>query len=197
MDYRPFRMTRYSNADFTDDDSINSVQFTDSKFGISTTATHVRYHAGSSLWKQRSRLEKALLALGTILIFVILVLAIVVHTLEHRLLSAKNFHIEMVEKQPCVSKECVHIADRILQSMDPTVDPCEDFYAYSCKGWIQNNPLPDGKTQWGTFSKLDQQNQQIIKRVLEKPLEQLKSKAEQKARCTMNPAWTSTIPWRP
>lgn len=26
-------MTRYTNADFTDDDSVNSVQFTEGKFG--------------------------------------------------------------------------------------------------------------------------------------------------------------------
>ncbi|KAL3271004.1 hypothetical protein HHI36_021505 [Cryptolaemus montrouzieri] len=172
-------MTRYTNADFTDDDSVNSVQFTE---GISTSATHIRYHTGTTLWRQRSKLEKALLALVATLIFVILVLAIVVHTMEHRLMSAKNFHIEMVEKQPCLSKNCIHIADDILQAMDPSIDPCDDFYAYSCNGWIKNNPIPDGKTQWGTFSKLDQQNQLIIKRILDKPLDQLKSKAEQKAK---------------
>ncbi|XP_044763653.1 endothelin-converting enzyme homolog isoform X2 [Coccinella septempunctata] len=176
------KMTRYTNADFTDDDSVNSVQFTEGKFGISTTATHIRYHAGSSLWKQRSKLEKALLALLATLIFVIFVLACVVHSLENRMVSVKNFHVEWAEKSPCLNKDCIKISNDILQAMDLSADPCEDFYAYSCNGWIQNNPIPDGKPQWGTFSKLDQRNQEIIRRILEKPADQLKSKAERKAK---------------
>ncbi len=31
--------------------------------------------------------------------------------------------------------------------MDPAVDPCHDFYAYACGGWVQQNPVPSaGKT---------------------------------------------------
>jgi membrane metallo-endopeptidase-like protein 1 len=66
--------------------------------------------------------------------------------------------------------------------MDLEVDPCEDFYSYSCNGWVKANPIPDGKSTWGTFMKLEQQNQLIIKRVLEQPIENLKSKAEKKAK---------------
>lgn len=52
--------------------------------------------------------------------------------------------------------------------MDLTVDPCDDFYSYSCNGWVKANPIPDGKGSWGTFMKLEQQNQMVIKRVLGK-----------------------------
>lgn len=41
---------------------------------------------------------------------------------------------------------------------------------YSCGDWIKSNPLPDGKSNWGTFSKLWQDNQSIMRAVLGKSL---------------------------
>lgn len=77
-------------------------------------------------------------------------------------------HLESNANLPCLNKSCIHIASNILDSMDLSIDPCDDFYSYSCNGWIKSNPIPDGKSQWGTFMKLEQQNQLVIKRVLGK-----------------------------
>ncbi|XP_063604926.1 neprilysin-2-like [Penaeus indicus] len=30
----------------------------------------------------------------------------------------------------CLTEECIHAASSILKAMDPTVDPCDDFYTY-------------------------------------------------------------------
>ena len=70
------------------------------------------------------------------------------------------------DKPPCLNSTCIHIASKILEAMDLSVDPCEDFYSYSCNGWVKNNPIPDGKSIWGTFIKLGQNNQLVIKHVL-------------------------------
>lgn len=37
---------------------------------------------------------------------------------------------------------------------------------YACGEWIKSNPLPDGKSNWGTFGKLWQDNQSIMRAVL-------------------------------
>ena len=36
----------------------------------------------------------------------------------------------------------VLVASELIQSIDFSVDPCEDFYSFACNGWIKNHPLP-------------------------------------------------------
>lgn len=81
-----------------------------------------------------------------------------------------------------MKEPCVHAASEILNSIDQKENPCEDFYAFACNKWIKNNPIPDGKSMWGTFGKLEQRNQLVIKNVLDRPATSFQSKAEQKAK---------------
>lgn len=70
--------------------------------------------------------------------------------------------------------------------MDPTVDPCQDFFSYACGGWIKANPVPDGHSRWGTFSNLWEHNQAIIKHLLGKYLVQTPRNV---------PHWALAMPW--
>ena len=54
-----------------------------------------------------------------------------------------------------------------VTSMDATVDPCTDFYTYSCGGWMKKNPIPPDQTSWGVYSKLEDANKLILREILE------------------------------
>ena len=54
-----------------------------------------------------------------------------------------------------------------LSSMDRTVDPCTDFYRYSCGSWIKNNPIPPDQARWNVYSKLANENQRFLWGILE------------------------------
>jgi len=54
-----------------------------------------------------------------------------------------------------------------VTSMDPNVDPCTDFFTYSCGGWLKKNPIPPDKTSWGLSSKLADDNKVLLREILE------------------------------
>ena len=54
-----------------------------------------------------------------------------------------------------------------LSSMDKTIDPCVDFYQYSCGGWQKNNPIPPDQTSWSVYGKLYQDNLNFLRGILE------------------------------
>ncbi|XP_027731130.1 endothelin-converting enzyme 2 isoform X4 [Vombatus ursinus] len=80
----------------------------------------------------------------------------------------------------CLTEACIRVAGKILESLDREVSPCEDFYQFSCGGWMRRNPLPDGRSRWNTFNSLWDQNQAVLKHLLENETFNSTSEAERK-----------------
>ena len=51
--------------------------------------------------------------------------------------------------------------------IDNSVDPCVDFWRYSCGHWNQLNPIPPDQARWSVYGKMAQENQQFLWGVLE------------------------------
>jgi putative endopeptidase len=54
-----------------------------------------------------------------------------------------------------------------VTSMDRSVDPCVDFFVYSCGKWIKNNPIPPDQASWDVYSKMEDENRGRLRGILE------------------------------
>jgi putative endopeptidase len=54
-----------------------------------------------------------------------------------------------------------------LANLDRSVPPCEDFYHFADGGWIKNNPIPAAYPRWGSFTILQEHNQDVLRSILE------------------------------
>ncbi|XP_037917529.1 endothelin-converting enzyme homolog isoform X2 [Hermetia illucens] len=93
-----------------------------------------------------------------ILIVIILILLITIIILSFRTRKSTN---------KCESKECIRAASALLQSMDMSVDPCDDFYQFTCGNWPEEHPRPDSLTSYDWFSERQQRISRHVRKFLQ------------------------------
>jgi putative endopeptidase len=63
-------------------------------------------------------------------------------------------------EQPLQSLPYTPVLD--LSAMEPSAKPCEDFYRFSCGGWIKRNPIPADQSHWDVYGKLTAENERYL-----------------------------------
>ncbi|KAL7822687.1 hypothetical protein AOLI_G00331000 [Acnodon oligacanthus] len=54
-------------------------------------------------------------------------------------------------------------ASRLIENMDTSVDPCENFYHYACGGWLKKNIIPETSSRYSTFDILRDELEVVLK----------------------------------
>ncbi|CAO1625974.1 unnamed protein product [Parajaminaea phylloscopi] len=68
----------------------------------------------------------------------------------------------------CGSRDCVLAAASILDSVDESVRPCDDFYQFAAGGWLKdiNHRIPDDAGAFGTGQLVASKNRQLVLEIL-------------------------------
>jgi len=78
------------------------------------------------------------------------------------LLSFFSFAFAQTTAAPESGKPAPQLDHFDPKKVDPSVDPCTDFYQYSCNRWIADNPVPPDEIFWDSFGKLQLWNESFL-----------------------------------
>ncbi|XP_060902154.1 endothelin-converting enzyme-like 1 isoform X1 [Labrus mixtus] len=74
-------------------------------------------------------------------------------------------------RQDCQRKRSLLRAARFVQAnIDPTIQPCEDFYSFACGGWLRRHGIPEDKLSYGIITAIGEHNEEKLQRLLLEPV---------------------------
>uniref|UniRef100_H3D7Y1 Phosphate regulating endopeptidase homolog, X-linked n=1 Tax=Tetraodon nigroviridis TaxID=99883 RepID=H3D7Y1_TETNG len=97
------------------------------------------------------------------------------------------------QEEFCLSPECIEAAGSILSKIDPSVNPCDDFYTFACGGWIKENPIPEDSSSYGIYPWLRQEVDIRLKELLEAPADAAELEAVGKAKVLYRSCMNETV----
>ncbi|CAB3377245.1 Hypothetical predicted protein [Cloeon dipterum] len=71
------------------------------------------------------------------------------------------------DSEKCITNGCFTTSSKLLSQINESVDPCDDFYAYACGGWIEKYSISDGASHVDQFQLIDDGNLFKIREILE------------------------------
>lgn len=74
-------------------------------------------------------------------------------------------------RQDCQRRRALLRAARFVQAnVDPTIQPCQDFYSFACGGWLRRHGIPEDKLSYGIITAIGEHNEEKLQRLLLEPV---------------------------
>lgn len=94
--------------------------------------------------------------------------------------SLTGFAANQIEK--CSSLSCIHAAITTIEKMNRKINPCDDFYEYSCGTFLEKTHPPDDKNVVDTLSLTAEKLVEQLLTLLSKPSQENESKLHKLAK---------------
>uniref|UniRef100_A0A3P8UYM2 Endothelin converting enzyme like 1 n=1 Tax=Cynoglossus semilaevis TaxID=244447 RepID=A0A3P8UYM2_CYNSE len=74
-------------------------------------------------------------------------------------------------RQDCQRKRSLLRTARMVQAnIDPTIQPCQDFYSFACGGWLRRHGIPEDKLSYGIITAIGEHNEEKLQHLLLEPI---------------------------
>ena len=163
------------DLDGSNEDLIGPQRVVDNAFGYAqlelgadeVNTGHAPYAVVVNNIPSKSRIKnfQMLVVLLILLLFLLCVVFISLYVARTR--ELKSVKKSRAQNTACTTPGCIDAASFMQNAMDKSASPCNDFYHYSCGGWIRKNPIPDQKSHWGVESILSKENMYALRHELE------------------------------
>ncbi|CAH1236556.1 unnamed protein product [Diabrotica balteata] len=157
-------------------------------FCISRCKCDINFMRNPTWWKRRTSMERCLtLSTGIALLIgisLLIALATVLYSRDQQV-SNKPYTAEPLQgkivtitsqdhedEKVCLSPGCIHTASRVLEYMDESVDPCDDFYQFTCGNFIKKTNIPDDKSSVTSFTLIGDELQEQLRTMIEEPIQE-------------------------
>ncbi|XP_025067701.1 membrane metallo-endopeptidase-like 1 isoform X3 [Alligator sinensis] len=111
--------------------------------------------------------SRSFVAIGLSVLLLLMTCAVVALVILYA--SSRDANYGTNSGNVCTTPGCVTAAARIIQNMDPTTEPCNNFYQYACGGWLNRHVIPETSSRYSIFDILRDELEIILKGVLETP----------------------------
>ncbi|KAK0074956.1 hypothetical protein PV325_007594 [Microctonus aethiopoides] len=75
-----------------------------------------------------------------------------------------------IPRNLCTTPACINAASEIINNMNSSVNPCDDFYRFACGTFLHKTSIPDDKVSVNTFSVISDQVQEQLKKSIGEPI---------------------------
>jgi len=116
-------------------------------------------------WNKRTRMERRFLVFAGALTVVAIAMGAGLILLARDKFEDEDSHTSSLTSQEpqattnslsntdyCFTKGCIQTAADLLDKLDETANPCDDFYQFACGSFIEETVIPDDRTRTSMFS---------------------------------------------
>lgn len=90
--------------------------------------------------------------------------------------------VKFPQRNICLTEDCVRTAASLLSAMDTSANPCTNFFQFACGTWNKIHIIPEDRSSISTFEVLSDEQQVVLKGVLEESIKTDDNKATIKAK---------------